>query len=318
MYGPNLKSASVVLLEYHGATRRAVKSTLFGIGFGMVHDCRTIDEVRSAAERAKPDIFILDLDVDNDAVSSLIQDIRYSRLGENPFVVIVGMTQHPAEPVIQRILDAGTDDLVTKPLSTKLLTGRITNLIQNRKEFIATSGYLGPQRGKGVRPENEEVVQVKVPNSLRDKASGKIRTAPDDLEIKRASHAITLHRLYGLVLPIINISMRLERAVSDDSDDGGVGRHIGQLARLVSEIKAIALPETVCDLSRLTASLEHVVGALVETASPTPSQFELVRLHAQAIAATMRGDVDASFEVVAAFGEVVDPNIGNGKRAVSE
>ena len=60
------------------------------------------------------------------------------------------------------------------------------------------------------------------------------------------------------------------------------------------------------DLNYLTASLEKVVDTLAEALSPSPRQFEIVRLHAQAIAATMRGDDWSSGAVVSAFSDVLE------------
>ena len=161
MNNEKLKIASVVLLETNSEMRRLVKSALLGIGFGFVYDCRTVEQVRDAAvAETKPDIFVLDLDRDKDMVCHLIEDIRHSRLGDNPFVIIIGMTQYPEEPIIQSVLDAGTDDLVAKPVSIKILAERIEYLIKNRKDFVATTGYLGPQRAKGVRPDMEKAAKV--------------------------------------------------------------------------------------------------------------------------------------------------------------
>ena len=219
MDSQKLKSATVVLYESNGHMRRVVKSALLGIGFGFVHDCRTTDQVRDAAVAdTKPDIFVLDLDSDKDAVFEMIMDIRHSRLGDNPFVIIIGMTQNPEEPVVQNMLDTGLDDLVAKPVSTKLLSRRIAYLTKNRKDFVAAPGYLGPQRAKGVRPDREEAAQVKVPNSLRVKASGRPLTKIDEIEIRRAANSFTLQRLYGIILPIINISTDMEKAVRSTKD----------------------------------------------------------------------------------------------------
>ena len=305
MNNEKLKIASVVLLETNSEMRRLVKSALLGIGFGFVYDCRTVEQVRDAAvAETKPDIFVLDLDRDKDMVCHLIEDIRHSRLGDNPFVIIIGMTQYPEEPIIQSVLDAGTDDLVAKPVSIKILAERIEYLIKNRKDFVATTGYLGPQRAKGVRPDMEKAAKVKVPNSLRVKASGKPLTKIDEIEIRRTANSFTLQRLYGIILPLINITTELEKAVATDTVDNGYERGISEIVNLLGEIKGIEMPETVRDLNHLTESLENVVDLLVESPSPSPRQFEIVRLHAQAIAATMRGDNDDSSEVVVAFGDM--------------
>lgn len=63
----------------------------------------------------------------------------------------------------------------------------------------------------------------------------------------------------------------------------------------------IRLPETIHDLKHLTSSLEKVINLLAAEPDPSPLQFEIVRLHAQAIAATMRGDNQGSGDVVTAF-----------------
>ncbi len=300
-----LKSATVVLFETNGHMRRLVKSALLGLGFGFVHDCRSIVQARDAAVAdTKPDIFVLDLDNDKDAVCEMIEDIRYSRLGDNPFVIIIGMTQHPEEPIILNVLDAGTDDLLAKPVSSKILYERIAYLTKNRKDFVATTGYLGPKRAKGVRPDMEEAAEVKVPNSLGVKASGRPLTKIDEIEIKRAANSFTLQRLYGIILPIINISTEIERAAAMDLDGGGFTQEISRIIDLLGEIKGIEMPETVRDLNQLTTSLEKVVDLLAAAQSPSPRQFEVVRLHAQAIAATMRGDNESSGEVVTAFSDI--------------
>ncbi len=313
-----LKAATVVLLEGSREIRRLVKSALLRIGFGTVRECKTADKARSLMETANPDLLILDLDLDNAAVCALIQDIRRSHLGNNPFVVIIGLTRNPEKPVIQCGLDAGTDDLVRKPVSTQLLTERISNLIQNRKEFIATSDYVGPQRGKGVRPDDEEVAQVKVPNSLREKATGKKATKVDDKEIERVAYTVTLQRVYSLVLDAIDIIDRLESAAAKGAGGDGMAEDIGQLSALVSEIKDVKLPDAVRNLSQLTASMDTILAAVEQTSAPSSRQFALLRLHTQAIAATMRGDHSASDDVAAALGRVAGSGSGDGEMAASD
>ena len=307
MDAQKLKSATAVLLETNGEVRRLVKSALLGIGFGFVHDCRAIDQVRDAAVvDIKPDIFVLDLDGDKDTVCALIGDIRYSRIGDNPFVIIIGMTRYPEEIVIHHVLDTGTDDIIAKPVSAKILSERIAYLSENRKDFVAAPGYLGPQRAKGVRSDMEEAAHVKVPNSLGMKAAGKALTEIDEIEIKRAANSFTMQRLYVILLSIINISRELENSALEYDGSEKFGDEISRIVSLAGEIRGIEMFETVRDLNHLTNSLGKVVASLAAAPSPSPRQFEVVRLHAQAIAATMRGDNRESGDVVSAFGDILE------------
>ena len=304
----DLKSANVVLLEENGAIRRLVKSTLLGIGFGTVSECGTAADARRIVESTESDLLIVDLDHEVEAVCDIINDIRHARLGTNPFVTIIGLSHSPAEEVIEKVLDAGTDDLVRKPISTTLLSERITNLIQNRKDFVATSDYVGPQRRKGVRPETEEAAKVEVPNRLRDKASGtKTRDGSgkiDEGAILRAAEAVNLQRLSGLVLLIISQSAQLEKAVTGGANGVDIVEDVSRLSNLVAEAKRIKLSQSVQDTSQLNASMARVMTAISESPAPTSCQIEVLRLHAQAIAATTRGDNSAASKVVTAFSEV--------------
>jgi len=304
----DLKSANVVLLEENGAIRRLVKSTLLGIGFGTVSECGTAADARRIVESTESDLLIVDLDHEGEAVCDIINDIRHARLGTNPFVTIIGLSHSPAEEVIEKVLDAGTDDLVRKPISTTLFSERITNLIQNRKDFVATSDYVGPQRRKGVRPETEEAAKVEVPNRLRDKASGtKTRDGSgkiDEGAILRAAEAVNLQRLSGLVLLIISQSAQLEKAVTGGANGVDIVEDVSRLSNLVAEAKRIKLSQSVQDTSQLNASMARVMTAISESPAPTSCQIEVLRLHAQAIAATTRGDNSAASKVVTAFSEV--------------
>jgi DNA-binding response OmpR family regulator len=308
MIDMDLKSANVVLLEENSAIRRLVKSTLLGIGFGTVNECGTAEAARRIVESTESDLLIVDLDHEGEAVCAIINDIRHARVGNNPFVTIIGLSHSPAEEVIEKVLDAGTDDLVRKPISTKLLSERITNLIQNRKDFVATSDYVGPQRSKGVRPETENAAKVEVPNRLRDKVYGNKRRDGagkiDEGAIQRAAEAVNLQRLSGLVLLIINKSAQLEGAIAGGASSVDIVEDVSRLSHLVSEAKRIRLSQGVHDTSQLNASMARVMTAISESPAPSVRQVEVLRLHAQAIAATTRGDTTAAGKVVSAFNEV--------------
>ena len=314
-----LKSASVILLEENGHIRRLVKSTLQGIGFGIVHECATADKVRSVAATTDPDLLVLDLDADDEAVCALISDIRHARLGDNPFVIIIGLTYTPDEPVIQQVLDAGTDDLVRKPISIKLLTERITYLIENRKDFVATSDYVGPERRKGVRPGNGAAALGAVPNSLREKATGEMNSANvGEAEIKQAAEAVAMQKLSGLTLLITSHSSRIEQAIIDGAQGDALIGDMAQISDRVADTKSLAIPKAYHNLRQLIASMIGIMAGITETPLPTCRQIEVLRLHAQAIAATIRGDDNATDNVVRALGEVGELDDGGLRRAATD
>lgn len=301
---PSLKyeKVNVVLLEEKSNIRVLVKSALRGMGFGNIFECKNVERARSLVEANSPDLLILDLDLDHDAVCNLISDIRQKRIGANPFVVAIGLTWNPESTVVKATLDAGTDDVVKKPISAKILIERVINLIENRKEFIATPGYVGPMRGKGVRPESEDVDQMEVPNSLRQKATGQAEEIIDTEAIARAAYAMSLQRINSLVADIAGLAGTLEQQATENGGElppGAAG--VLQIRKLVAQIQDVSAHEKIRNLPKLVLSLSDFTAGVVQSAAPTARQMMMLRLHAEAIAAALRGETTASDAVATAL-----------------
>ncbi len=305
MIGMKLGEAKVVLLDEKRDIRTLVKSALQGIGFGPVRECKSVDQARQIIKEIIPDLLVVDLDIDGEAVCEMISDVRHERLSSNPFIVIIGLTWRPEGTVIQAALDAGTDDVVKKPVSANLLIERVTNLIENRKDFIATPDYVGPKRGKGVRPESEEVAEVKAPNSLRHKATGDVSAKVDEKAIKRAAQAVALQRLSSLTYDIIKLSQEIEKGLASDDENQAAHHQVHTLTGMMSRVNDLPLPENVPALPHLVASLNSAMEVVRKSAEFKPRHFEILRLNAQAIAAGLRGDVTGGTDVASALGEAV-------------
>ncbi|MFQ5783975.1 MAG: response regulator [Alphaproteobacteria bacterium] len=299
----NLSHTNLVLLAGQRELRNLIKSALHGIGFGFIRECRTVSQARLAIANAEPDLLIVDLDLDDGGVCKLINDVRYERLGGNPFLVIIGLTGRPEAVTVHSALEAGTDDVVRKPVSTQLLSGRIINLIRNRKQFVATSDYVGPKRGEGVLPVSDDIVPLEVPNSLRDKATNR-RIAPVDEEaIRRAAMSIGLERLHRIALDVVRLGGELEALLAGGHDGFAIADVTARLSEMVSRVVGIDIPEDENRLPHLVASMRQAMETLSREARPSPRRVEVLRLHAQAIAATARGDEDDSGAVTAALGK---------------
>ena len=309
MAGLNLKGAEVVLLEENFDSRVLVKSALRGMGCTSVHECRNVEGVRRRFRYFQVDLLMLDLDVDFDAACQLIRDIRYQRLGFSWFVVIVGLTWRPMGDVIETALAAGMDDLVKKPLTNKILTERITNLIRNRKAFVAGPDYIGPKRAKGPGGEAAPVAHapaVEVPNSLRRKVTGEGKAVDDSLETRRVIEEMNRKRLHSLTLELGALSGSLVARFKGAEAVFGVDVELGRLAGLTAQITHLATYEIVKNLPKLASSMAAAMDAIMLATPPLPRQIELFHLHAQAIAAALRGDDGAVDDVAHALNQAVE------------
>ena len=134
----------VVLLDQNMSMRRLIRSSLNSIGFSSIAECRDADDLVAMIRTNDPDLIMVDIDGETERMCEIVRAIRNGNLGENPFVIVIALTWHPEREVINLTLTAGTDDVVTKPVSASVLRERVSNLARNRREFVSPKPILAP------------------------------------------------------------------------------------------------------------------------------------------------------------------------------
>jgi len=302
----DLKDSQVVLLEENYDSRALIKSALRGLGCRAVHECKTVEDVRHRLRYFSVDLLILDLDTNFEPTRTLIRDIRYQRLGFSWFVVIVGLTWKPMKDVIEGALAAGMDDLVKKPLTNRILIDRLSNLIRNRKTFVAGPDYIGPERAEGVLPKEQMEAQVEVPNSLREKVTGTRSPADDATTFKQVMQDMNRQRLHSLTVEIGGRARKVVERLRGGESIGAFEVEISRLAGLTAQVETLASHEIVKNLPHLAASMAKAMADISGAGVATLRRFEIFHLHVQAIAAALRGDVDGVDDVASVLSAAVE------------
>ncbi len=297
----NYSETHVLLLDGQRNIRTLLKGALQQIGFRQIHESTNPAAARAAAINLSLDLIILDLDTDRQTVCSLMRDLRHQVVGENPFVVIIATTWNPEEENVRSALNAGADDIVSKPVSVQILTDRVNNLVRNRKQFVATPTYLGPDRRPAGRDATDVgMTAVPVPNSLRHKAAGDQAAAVDAESIWRANRAVSLQKLKRLAGQVDSLAARLEQIAAEHQRRPVKGAKIDELSSLAFQASEVAADAEVHELSRLTTSMGEVIDDISRAEIPTARQFEVLRLHSQAIGVLLGGGGKGGSELVAA------------------
>lgn len=299
----DFSKSGVVLIDQQRNVRRLMWSALKQIGFEIVQDCATLQEALDFLLISSPDLMIVDIDIDHELVCAKIADIRNQVIGHDPFLVIIATTWNPSEETIRRVLNAGADDIVNKPISMQLLLNRVSNLIRNRKDFIVTTSYVGPDRRSRdrVRSEESEGVSIEtmpVPNSLRHKATGDVTAAVNPESIRQAAEALTLQKLRHLTNGIAELASSLERATQARRGGRRPKRAVDELTGLVCQVTEFVEDRNLRNVSQLSRSMRDVMSTILDSAEPVPRNFEILRLHSQAIAASLEAR-DADSELAA-------------------
>lgn len=299
--GANIR---ILLGEPDSGLRNAIRSALAREGFDRVNDFDKLKPLRDTIATGQPDLILLDSEMDQNAADDLITELRHNRLGKNPFVPVIVTIWEPTREVVQRVASSGTDDVLVKPISPAQVFERINALINNRKPFVVTSDYIGPDRRKNPR-RGQQTPTISVPNTLRAKVRGE-RLSPSDVEamILEAQREINDQRmkrnafqvcfLVSLLLPELEAPVAsderlriLERllAVARDTGDRMVGtpyEHVSQLCTTLIRV-ASAIQDKIANPARKDVNLMKPLSDAI-----------LVAFNPKESAADMAGQISAA------------------------
>lgn len=209
----NFDQVRVLLGESNAELRRGLRVALTEHGFRQILDAGSVRVAREALQAGVIDVMICDIAMSDGDICEIAHKVRHHALGPNPFVVIILLASAPEPDRVRRIIDAGVDSVLLKPLTIGSLLERIDNLIYGRKRFVVTTDYVGPDRRKGPRPGTQEIPTIDVPNPLRARAVGgtemqKFQDAVDrsvrvinDQKIER--HGYQIHYLVDKLMPLL-------------------------------------------------------------------------------------------------------------------
>ena len=184
-FGPRSLDKVVAFIgERDDQTRKELHQILTRAGVKMVSAQDNLPGLVALISKISPDLIMVGDDLDP-KIFDFIRDIRHNKLGTNPFVLITTLVAPDRAEAVKRALQAGTDDIIIKPVKEDQLLQRLRRVATNRQAFVVTSDYLGPdRRGKG-RPSN--IRRINVLNTMLEKAGGHdldaeaMRAAVDDL-----------------------------------------------------------------------------------------------------------------------------------------
>ncbi|MEQ8334179.1 hypothetical protein [Nisaea sp.] len=261
-----------------------VRSELMSFGYRDTEWLRTDDELRLWLQTGVPDLIVADHALNDGAAITTIKDVRNGDLGQNPFVVAI-MTIWANDPdSIRAAINSGVDDLIVAPYSTGQLLDRIQKLISDRKPFIVTSDYVGPERRRDPR-RRSEIPTFEPPNTLRMRQEGeKIDAAALKDQIAKSNTEITEEKLR-------RIGFQISFLVDLMLPKFGVGEFDTELKQNLGRLKVMSgeavqrLEDTKYEpVSQLCKSLHKLASRIAaDPDNATPDDVELLKPLARAI-----------------------------------
>lgn len=281
----------IMLVEPDTQLRNNLRQALMGAGLKSVHDYGSIEKMKDEFERETPDLLFIDAHAPGGDACELVRNVRFNRGGNNPFISIVLTVWQTKIDDIEKLVNTGADHIILKPLSPQLMFKRIEALIERRKPFVATSGYIGPDRRKGGR-EGNEVPHFHVPNTLKLKAANR---KVDGSQLQKAID-LTLGRMNDemVVRLAFQLAFQAERlAPLAETGDREAPFALKDLKWALLEFLRRIDEKGNAQIVKLSKTLDEVSDR-IGNAHPNPAEardIELLRKLAQAINIGLRSAV---------------------------
>ena len=147
-----LRNLNIMLVEDDPTMRALIRDVLDAFGVGVVRTAndgaRAFDLLRSFAA----DIVILDWCMAPVDGLEFLRRIRNAPDTPNPFVPAIMLTAFTELDRVLESRDAGVTEFLAKPVTPAKLYGRIVSVIEDRRVFVRSDSFFGPDRRRMARP----------------------------------------------------------------------------------------------------------------------------------------------------------------------
>ncbi len=254
----NRASVKIILADSDSYMRQGLRNAFAIEGF---QDFRTVGKIsllRELLASTLPDLLILDVDTPDGDATELVRDIRGGKVGKNPFLPIIAATWDADPGKIGRAAHSGVDLILAKPLSPAQLFTRIDSLVRDRKPFIATNRYFGPERR--AKERQGIIPHFDVPNTLKDKLEGRPvdPTALGD-QVGAVMQEMQKSKLETSAALLAEKVTEVCDAYETGKRSKGLGNALVTISRMADDIRRVGKGE----ITKLSASLVRIAGPLL-------------------------------------------------------
>ncbi|UTW56082.1 PleD family two-component system response regulator [Kordiimonas sp. SCSIO 12610] len=192
----NKRDARIHIIVSEDGVRFLLRDLLRELGYTDIVLSGKFEAIRIAVTENKPDLLILGTSFPDGDALEMIADVRQGRLGKNPFLPMMAITLEPTSHLVKKVVNSGADDLLLYPLSLGHLEQRLDLLIDNRKKFLVTVDYAGPDRrsADSVREHSTSHLLFDAPNALRARVKNDMTDKEMQAAIARTVKAMDGHR----------------------------------------------------------------------------------------------------------------------------
>lgn len=150
--GYNLAQLKVLVVDDNEQMRDLLKTLLEVVGITRI---RLAADARIGWEMLRnfnPDLLVTDWNMPPTNGIDFVKRVRSDKESPNPYLPVILLTAYTERYRVEEARDAGVSEFLAKPISAKSLFDRITAIVEDKRSFVVTQTYFGPDRRRITDP----------------------------------------------------------------------------------------------------------------------------------------------------------------------
>lgn len=135
-----------LVIDDNAFMRRVIRALLHGFGAREVFEAEDGAAGLELFMAHGPDVVVLDWEMPILDGLEVARMIRTPSTSPNPYTPIIMVSGHSEKKRVAEARDAGVNEFLVKPISSKALYDRVFAVVGNPRNFIRTKSYYGPDR----------------------------------------------------------------------------------------------------------------------------------------------------------------------------
>jgi CheY-like chemotaxis protein len=142
----NLERATVLVLDDNGPSLDILSQVVSGFGVKQLHRAESVMDAQALIRTKTFDLIISDVQMPVTDGIEFIEWLRKEGGETNRYVPVILVTGHTRTTQIFKLRDAGSNYVVAKPITPKVLLERVFWVAREERQFIECDSYIGPDR----------------------------------------------------------------------------------------------------------------------------------------------------------------------------
>jgi CheY-like chemotaxis protein len=143
----------VLVVDDNRQMRVLTRELLRALEMRSCFEAGDADEGMAMLKSCRADLVITDLAMGKQDGISFARRIRMSSESVAPTTPIIMMTGHAEMSRVAAAIDAGVNAFLAKPISARSLADHVASALNDRRPFIRTSTFFGPDRRRRLLPD---------------------------------------------------------------------------------------------------------------------------------------------------------------------